>query len=1564
MQQAVFSPYQSSETFRQDLGPTTKGYDERTLSRYLGPQLTSTQPNQLERLNYGARNLPDMFRNRRLQVQDSLEGFIVNGFEFYTYLVPWLVTNEKSVKMNVYRHNVRPATITPNKGVSRQQTHQVSTKEATTERYGASFYIEGDMMGTPEGDRQYIRNLMGMAQGCQLTVNQETMGNLIDCKNYVQDWIETRGRRNWVEDVMEMEIARFAGMAADSNFLDQVVQQSITAFGLRNIVPDAIIAWDTMPLVESMINATKTGFWQMGPNGRDAFVAGPDGVTAIRKLPVFLARPFTVNEDDGPKQFLARDTTIGERYPMSWNDRRGEKFGTGCSSFCSDQREIRIWDLPTDSMRAISIKEALLQARIWNPVTKKYSEELQRAVAEFNYRANTEQGFAEKAKYGDPAALDADPSTVRIDNPFFAFDTTARIGFLPHFIGQFSTDVIKTTDLRQMAEQMLMSAFGANRDAIELEVSNARSFVARWEDEAKYEDNYWQELIDKNIAKSVAADGTWVGERNSAQAPRDWVPNEKGSLELPAHEESFGKYAAGFANYPGFETFKTSDWPLESRTGAERTLKTVDEVTRQMVRVNKYSRLGKTAAVAEWFHVKKPEIVVWEVLIGRRAPMFIAAAPSGGRAGAGGRANKGDAIKKDVAAQTIKYTKYPGNYAFVATLPVAAIISFAVSTVLGGTRGSEVVAIFRNVVSPLGAAATDQEKEKNAEEENARTAIANSMIARFMYYTKNEEKPHHAVYFIRDVATALGVGTTFSNVTDDYRKKFFALSKDWPTKMARKQIEAKEKEYDAAFEKESPANQATIKTQGEELHDLGVADVEILDPVENTLPVAQKQQLRSILLSSEKNKSTPMTVLADAIERVEVLGRRYGNFSWEKLQQWGTDVAARLSDAQTAELADVINSYNAAGAAFDSAVKTVFNVGTAYTDDEKKDIRASETQIVINEVTIVGSDKDKKDFLLQVLIERWRVERDATKRADLRDAIVRNGGNLPKNTKEEGSEEGSGGDDDDEARNARERRRAAPKKVFVKRSDNAAKMYFFRAPLTMTRTLLYSAVENDVAPLIQAADESTGFRTVFSAQRNPSASVYVEDPYLVMGRRPHMLDISASALRSFHNSSLVQQHIIYAAAKDETGFVAPAHVREKARKIGSSRFASAKRSSDEAFGVSAAMTSPRGDSDYTQKRRATGAAVPAMQAAQKEMLRAMAKGVRTDRDDDVDDKTPMAAAARLFSGAKASFMSAGLSETEKAQKAEEDAITMEVNALKSYEKQTEAMFSNEFARMTLGMTMEYRWKAALNDSDLLRLAQAWIANTDATNPDAFVEMVDNNINFPFNIDIIRPQMKFSMYSLIVMRAGRDTGVNIIGDRNFAMQDQVLDKVAMGHLTFYFKCIIWRPQNIDHLLDIYPQKYRSGVDMTWIKGPENFGLKKNTSGSLMAWIYTLGESVEKSAMSLIAADAQRAQPSVTNLPDQSLAATLSTTDFYSRHVWKIPLNQTSYTQEVATFKKQRMQLNVVVYAGKYIAWDKSKKCYVLKTEGTGHLKGNKSGPSTGAVWMGQSNKQFPQTVICV
>ena len=1476
-----FYTQQTPESFRSDVAPVTKGVNERTLSRYLGEQLVATQPNPLDRLNYNARNLPDMFRGRRLQLQDSVEGFILNGFEFYTYLIPWLVTNEKSVKMNVYRHNVRAATPTPNKGVSRMQTHQTSTKEATVERFGAAFMMEGDMMGTPEGDRQYIRNLMGMAQGCQLRVNEETMAALIDCKNYVQDWMEYRGRRNWVEDVMEMEINRFAGMAADPNFLDQNVAQSISVFKNRSLVPGAIIGWETLPFLEAMVaTGSKTGFWQLGPDGRDVFVAGPDAIASIQKLPLFLARPFTVNEDDGPKQFLSRDTTVGEYYPMSFTERRGELFGPGGSTYTSDQREIRIYDIGTDGWKAVTLKEALANSRIWYTNPGSYTAELREAVRDANLSVRKQNGFKEKvARYSDPAALDHQTKFTRTENMMFAHAPDARLMFLPLFIGQFDTDVIQTTDLRQMAQQFLQSAFGVGpvADKLRADVEDARAFVHRWEAEATDNSEFWDALAAENAARSTDITGNWVGEQVAEGAPRDWKPNSKASLDLP---QNIGiLFPPGFANPPGFETVvaqgTAKGYDSAVVNGARNVNDIVSRVTRQTTRIGGRSQIAQAAATPEWFHTKKPEITTWEILFGRRAPIFLAA-PAGSN---GGTADASKSVRPVTGSEEITYNSYPGQYSVYGTMPVGALVASMLGMYSSSnaaqlqTSSAAYSTIFKQVVEPLSTNPTPEQIAANVQQEAARKATLNALSRRISQFTSDETKKYRGYYATEDVYNALDLA---SNPTVDatYRAKFADLATSGDIKLKPAGVDKKNREYDEKYKQEQ-ANKALIDAKAAEIFKVGYGDIEATDISTANNPdfINKRADLRKLLLPTKTKAQTPMTNLLSAIENVEKLGRRYGNFSWDNLKRWGTEVSSILNDEASLELADAIETYNAANEEMRNTWNSVFSTG-------------------VKEIALDSDEEGGRPLTFEA--------------------------------RKPGKEIATG-------------------------------FYYFRAPLSMTRQLLYGSIENP-APRIRAADHETDFRTMFYPQHSPN-STYFEDEVMAMGKMPFMADIGSKELHDFHSSSVVKGMLIPASVSDDQhiGYKAPQHIISAARKFNTST-----QKLYDATQSSLKRKSAAAQQQQESKKRGVGftdseSPLTAAQTLQLQAQRGFEKSAflrqQDADDDDIDDK-------RLRSGAQ--FMSTGQGEEESSTATDAERREEIDQGLASLQARPQT--TNDYNMLLASPTMAYRWQVANQEDELTRLAMLYIIMTRADDYLSQVALIDANVNLPYNFLIWRLHITISMYSLIVMVPGRETGVNIIGDRNFAMQEQVVDKIAVGHLTFYHKCIIWRPQNVDHLLDIYPHKYRAGWDMSWVDKAEDINSNpKKDRGSLISWIMPAGEQITKAAVSFVGGSIHRMQPLTTNLPDTTLATVLTMAPFYADKVWKIDRTKTTYTGEIATFKKSRKMLNVVAYAGKYIAWDKSQKVWNLKTQGTGHLRGVKSGPLTREIWTGQSTKLFPQAI---
>jgi hypothetical protein len=139
----------------------------------------------------------------------------------------------------------------------------------------------------------------------------------------------------------------------------------------RRIVPDACLLWPQAKIhMSKEINGATTGYWRLGPESRQIFEAGPDAMGVIEGVAIWESREFDVNVGGPRAQPLERSTQVGEFYGMLFGSRRTEELCVSngvsdLSTYRTSQRDIFIYDLPSDDYRRISFREALLETEIF-----------------------------------------------------------------------------------------------------------------------------------------------------------------------------------------------------------------------------------------------------------------------------------------------------------------------------------------------------------------------------------------------------------------------------------------------------------------------------------------------------------------------------------------------------------------------------------------------------------------------------------------------------------------------------------------------------------------------------------------------------------------------------------------------------------------------------------------------------------------------------------------------------------------------------------------------------------------------------------------------------------------------------------------------------------------------------------------------------------------------------------------------------------------------------------------------------------------------------------------------
>ena len=1546
------------------------GTDAKQLySRYLGEPNMQVEPNPYDEQAYAMRDLPSVYRNKRLFLQDTIEGFILDNFEWYTFVIPWFVTNEMHVEMNIYRYNHVPAGPVPNKGISRLITDSTSVFSDSVSRFGLAFMMEGDKMGTPEGDVSYMRSIMGISQGCQELVNQSTAFALLACKNYYQDW-QSRFRQagDPIEQIMQFEVDQFAILAETRDGLDKIVEQRKVMMRRERAVPDSMIVFPDFPWHEAMVGkGTFMEYYMTGPMGAEILMQGPESFGTFRDLVVYTTREFNTHQRGRFVQPLVRTTAFGEYYPLVFETRRREDFSSP-GSFKTQQRNAMVYNLEIDNFAPLEFRQCVIESRFWHG--RDYHPEVYKLLDQRNreLRSNA-RSFDDKQRryantFGAMEMLDTQESRVpgeRDEFMLFAHDVENRELFAAHYMGHLDLDVLKSQDLRSIAQMLLASVISddIDVDALRNDISEAKKLVADIELQG-YDDAYWKALVAENAARSIANDGTWVGEI-ATDGVRDFVPNKYGSLDLPV-KTAGSNYPAGYGNMPGLRTIAeqavAKGWPLALQDRAKAAVKVLETYSHASMKKAPQSLAIDMHNSPPWFHVKTDELSAMEYIMGRRDPLFVhvprytgvdraagetepTGLPPAGR-GLSATNNNNNTLLEDIT----QWAPLPGNNynrdanVYLGFMPMIQWI--ALMTEARNADGTADPAKLASSNLEAYFSAFTAAPGEFTEKEKLRDSLIKELRKRMHI---GSEDPV-VVYYATNSLTTDIIARLFTpaNATVDGAKKILA-----EIKTTKASLGDQEKAWLAQYEKQPPSSQKDIVAIGTNLLNQRISDQETAlynipaggPGIRAALTEQQKTLVKEIgkRLDSpvsgrgDDNATTFMTQFAESVEAVEKLGRKHSavaRFSWPIVQQW-SELLTKSNFLNSAEKKDI----NEKIAQYNRALRTVHQ--QALDVVQRSGLYAADSS---------SSSSVSGDMHLDAAESLFAYTGATLKQVDPA--------------------------------------RLAPS--------------FFRAPLTNSAALMRS-ISVEEKPEIRPADPATNMRTVFNPWANTVGIKNTKTAREELRRvfeRPAFAEIRHSIARPFEQSSLLNRFVQHSQLSDEqqgvAGFVAHPDLHgglvDDATFVphdefgdyiprwdgNSERFAQhvdrvrkrrnaaglTERTFDRELSTAYSIETQRkrarliedqeriadtiaAQQEYAAETLSRGTA--AMHVEDFDALRAMrvAQTGAIDKNDDWD--------ADLFNqfrgggGGGAGGAGAG------------GGAGVVVDGPRATASGAPRVSGDENFYDLYRGSMAYRWKEAMAESDpLLRIAMLQVMLTPLNSLSAMLNMLDNNVNVPFNALAFRPWIEVDMYTIILLRSGMDTGGNVVGNTNFAMQASNMDKTFFGNFTFYHKTMIWREQNVSHLLDVFPKTYRTGWNMKFLKTPKE--IKQAKRGSFIATLVPLTENEFPRAVCLIDTTIDRLLPTVTNRPIESKRNDYSSAPYVTAY-WGLSEEQARMTEDTCTYTSSHERINVLCFMGTHVVYNDLTRAITQWRFGTGHAKGNKTGHGAASVWYGKSLNLFPQ-----
>jgi hypothetical protein len=326
---------------------------------YFGPSNAEIKTNPYDKFGYTNFDLPDAYKGRNMFLRDTIDGFIMEDFSWYTTVcLPYVRTDEHHFVWNEWHFDTHLVGRVPEEGISRLiRSSKRSFKESTVRR-GIAFQLEHGFMNTPDGRQQYVMNLKQIKQSVQETANHDVIAAILSSRRYDKEWERKHGYNQKAFPVAHRrEVTQWAIAQKHPNGLDIMHEEFKQRLGRWNVTPNMWIFPPKLCLYLTMVPPEKTEWKQTGPEGPSKFNAGPKALTTFRGVSVYETRMFDVYEGDLPIDLLRRHTTIGEYNVM--DDPLHHAGLSKYDNYDTNIRDVVIFNEDDDQWARISFREAL-----------------------------------------------------------------------------------------------------------------------------------------------------------------------------------------------------------------------------------------------------------------------------------------------------------------------------------------------------------------------------------------------------------------------------------------------------------------------------------------------------------------------------------------------------------------------------------------------------------------------------------------------------------------------------------------------------------------------------------------------------------------------------------------------------------------------------------------------------------------------------------------------------------------------------------------------------------------------------------------------------------------------------------------------------------------------------------------------------------------------------------------------------------------------------------------------------------------------------------------------------
>ena len=305
-------------------------------------------------------NLPKAYEGKNKHLESVLDYLITEEDAWYTSSVlPWVLTDDLSVKWDIFRFNKTLMDLEPHQGVPRYVTAERESRSDRLVRRGLAFIIEHGFYKTDQGRQHYLMNLRQIVDSVNETAYHGVIHALLSSKNHYKEWERQHGstvtrpgqllrqqRRRWAV-VQKQERGLYL---LDAELKDQMKYEGVS--------PNVWILPSKMSIYVTMVPSAEVEFYRKGSGAAANLEKGPDNLLTFRGSKVFETRPFDIDFIGEPRDLLVRQRQIGEYFKFPTQAEAGTKENGDLNP-----RDIYIYSMDSDRFEKMNYGEAELIAK-------------------------------------------------------------------------------------------------------------------------------------------------------------------------------------------------------------------------------------------------------------------------------------------------------------------------------------------------------------------------------------------------------------------------------------------------------------------------------------------------------------------------------------------------------------------------------------------------------------------------------------------------------------------------------------------------------------------------------------------------------------------------------------------------------------------------------------------------------------------------------------------------------------------------------------------------------------------------------------------------------------------------------------------------------------------------------------------------------------------------------------------------------------------------------------------------------------------------------------------------